>query len=280
MDVCILVSGQPSMASNHIWLQTLVALLEDNLSSLELQSNRYCLMQFGGTQGSPTNRFLPNADKMFFPASDFVLARRRLSQREEIADGYAAIQYALRNVEFREDPRVGKIFLLVTDSERSNSSVVDKQSLLNNLENHELSLNIIVDLTFSMSGVTVLGLHDGGTTVSTLTDNGEDYNLVDTSNVGVVSSHGNMVDDYVSLATDSGGSVWSLPFLSQSNLTAQITFVKALVTENDILKTVTVCEECRCVEMNGECALGDCVEPTDQETCQCLAQRPAAEVSV
>ncbi|XP_064396477.1 uncharacterized protein LOC135343401 isoform X3 [Halichondria panicea] len=286
MDVCLLVSGASSMSGKHLWLQKVVTLLEEQFNSLDIVSNQYCLVHFGSNRRSLTGHFLTANDNVFFPSNDFVLARRRLQKKGDVADGYEAVQFTLSHAPFRTDPRIGRALLLVTDMGRTAlaaSSHLNRDNVFSLLAGHETALNVVVDVSMRLPGrlpgKIVLGLHDTHT-VSTLSENGASYEIMD-SNVEVTSVQGNTVEDYVTLATASGGSSWPLSLLATSNLTVLKTFVRAFVTENDIQRTlsVSVCEECECVQVGvgGECARRDCVKATDQETCRCLANNAPTE---
>ncbi len=273
------------MSGKHLWLQKVVTLLEEQFNSRDIASNRYCLVHFGSNRRSLTGHFLTANDKVFFPANDFVLARRRLQKKGDVADGYEAVQFTLSHAPFRDDPHIGKALLLVTDMGRAalaSSSHLNRDSVFSLLTGHGTALNVVVDASILLPGKLVLGLHDEHT-VSTLSENGRNYKIIESLNVEVTSVQGNTVDDYVTLATASGGSSWPLSLLATSNLTVLTTFVRAFVAENDIQRThsVSVCEECECVQV-GEtegCARRECVEATDQETCRCLANNPPTQVS-
>lgn len=296
LDLCLLVSGANSMSGKHIWLQRIVPLLEAHLTANDIGStatlpNRYCLVLFGGKGRALRAHFLTASNRIFFSSSDFVLARRKLQKKGDVADGYEAVQFTLNNAPFRESStpsgKVAKALLLVTDMGRTtlaSSSNLTRDHILSVLSGHGVALNTAVDASFSVgsSGRTVLGLHEEHT-VSILDSEGSTYNVITSRTVTYSSQQGNTVHDYVTLAMASGGSAWPLSLLSKANLTVLSTFVKAFTTQNHIEKTSTVkvCEECECVQVGraAGCVRRECVEASDQEMCRCLVNGPPTEVS-
>ena len=106
-----------------LWLQLLVPLLESRLKQLGIgletdAPNRYCLIQYGNNSHLHT-KFLKVADKEFFSSTTFGLARRQLVRAGHAADGYQAVDFALKHVPFRDQPDVAKFVFLVSNTRRS-----------------------------------------------------------------------------------------------------------------------------------------------------------------
>ena len=285
MDLCLVVSADSAMTNRHRWLQSVVALLEDELSGMGIGTvtlNRYCLVQFGGRGRHLTGMFLRVGGSIFFSKDDFVHARRQLQKKGDVADGYEAVEFTTKNAPFRVNPRVFKAILLVTNMGRSvlSQTNVTRDSLFSLLMGHAVSLSTVVNFDIWAGGGTALGLH-GTHQASVLSNGGQNYSLVQGEHVQYSSNAGGTIHDYVSFAVGAGGSSWPIDLVLNANLTVLATMVRVYIAESAIhpTSTVEVCEQCDCVQVGGGgCVRRDCVEAVNQEECRCLSSRPPSEV--
>ena len=286
VDLCLVVSADSSMTNRHRWLQSVVALLEDQLSGMGIGTftpNKYCLVQFGGRGEHLTGMFLTVRGSIFFSKDNFVFARRQLQKKGDVADGYEAVEFTIKNAPFRVNPRVHKAILLVTNMGRSilSQTNVTRDSLFSLLMGHAVSLNTVVNFGIQAGGGTALGLH-GLHKVSVLSEGGQNYSLVQGDHVQYSSSAGATIHDYVTFAIGAGGSSWPIDLMLEANLTLLTTMVRVYIAENAIqkTKTVEVCQQCECLQVGGGgCVRRDCVEAVNQGECRCLSSRPPSEVS-
>lgn len=301
VDVALVVSNTQGEQDHQLWLQIAVIKIEQRLKSLGIGTetatqNRYSLVEFGGKGNNLTTEFLKVDDQIFFSSASFVHARRQLTRVGDKADGYQAIDYAVKHVPFRNQSNIAKLVLFVSNTKRasvpafSNITRGNVESLL--LRNDDILFNAIVPTNLSMVAsdgnllhTSVIGLT--GYNVGIVTAEG--YNSYTQGGVPIIRSNElGVVSDYINMTLDAGGFVWSLNTLAQKNITVAQSFIGAMVTEFGLRasRREEVCERCWCnSEGNGsqnrgcETTKKECEIAPDQELCSCLAQRSAVEVS-
>ncbi len=301
--MALVVSVTQDTLDYHRWLQIAIPYIESHLRALGIgiepgSLNRYCLIRFGGRGSYLSTRFIKIDNQIFFPAESFFEARRQLRHIGATADGYQAIDFALRHIPFRNESSVTKMVIFVGNSERtplsthSHITMDTIESLLRNssvLFNAILRADMSVLTTVVVAGATstltnrVLGLasHERGFLV------GGNYSYSAITGKSVVTSNKrNLVRDFANLTLASGGLLWSLNMLLRENVTIIESFVGAMLSEQDLhaIQEKEVCERCWCKEGEGQqgCEEGEmeCEVPTDQSLCSCLVARSPSEVSV
>jgi len=113
-----------------------------------------------------------NGQRCFF-ASDFPQARVQLINAGFIEDGYEAMQFAIDNVPFRNNPFIAKNMILITDEGRSVIPLgqnITQSSIESELRNNNILLNVVVqaDYQVPVSHGTVMG---SALTLATLGEN-------------------------------------------------------------------------------------------------------------
>lgn len=292
VDVVLVVSITQGSRDHQRWLQIAVPFLEARLNQLgigtnALTRNRYSLVQFGG---SGSSRFLTVSNQVFFPATSFVHARRQLVRQGQTADGYQAIDFAVKNAPFRTDPNVARLLVFVSNVRRSplsthgNLTRTIMESMLrenNILFSSVVSVNMTVDREGGSGLIPVLGLI--GRNEGVVAGNNYTYGTAN-GHVVTTSSVERIVDDYLNLTLDIGGMPWSLDSLARENVTIIRSFLGAVTMEFELrgVQTEEVCERCECEEREeeGGCEATACEVAADQEVCGCLARNSAGEVSV
>lgn len=294
IDLCFVVSGTRSMSGLHRWLQVAVPYLEESLTGRGIGSantpNRYCLVSFGGRFNLLTGTFVRVQGEIFFPARSFVDARRQLRRNGDVADGYEALEFTIRNAPFREDPNIPKAIILVSDMGRSvlaTKTNLTRNSIASLLREHNVILDTVVSVEMRVSNPleTVLGLNalqpaQNFSLASVLRPDGG-FELVTgtTGSVFFTSSAGQTIHDYVILALVLGGSSWPIELLSEVDENIQASFAEAFIATHGFssLELVEVCERCVCTNQREDVHL-QCEYPPNQELCRCLINRTATEV--
>ena len=124
--------------------------------------NRYCAVAFGSFGTLQQGHFLlVNGQRCFF-ASDFPQARVQLINAGFIEDGYEAMQFAIDNVPFRNNPFIAKNMILITDEGRSVIPLgenITRSSIESELRNNNILLNVVVQADYQVpaSHGTVMG---------------------------------------------------------------------------------------------------------------------------
>lgn len=279
VDICFVVSAAKTMAGAQRWMQIAVPYIEEELIANGIggrgdSENQYCLVQFGARGIFLQARFLLVDGKVFFPDEDFHTARRQLKRIGDIADGYEALEFTLKNAPFRTDPNIARLVVLVSDMGRSvlaSRTNLTREVMRGLFLEHQVSLDAVakVEMRFtSNTSEEVLGLHDLDK-VSVVRSHGNFEEL--TGSVFFTSSAGDTINDYLAMALSLGGSTWPIDLLREEDRFELISFARALIAAHGLQRavTVSVCERCECVEEGEEASL-QCTEPTNQRLCRCL----------
>ena len=287
VDICFVVSAARSMSGAQRWLQIAVPIIEEQLTLAGVgdessSRNRYCLVQFGGRGRSLTAKFLPVDDQTFFPADAFVRARRKLSRRGDVADGYEALEFTARNAPFRRDELVAKILILVTNMGRSVLSTktnLTRESIFQVLHSEHVTLDTVISATMELNGTAqekVLGLNKLEKAIVVRPDG--NFRFVN-GDVLFTSSAGQTIHDYVTLSLQMGGLSFPINLLAEENPYVLMSFVKAFIAVHKLtaLRRVHICQQCTC-RQKGEDTELECEQATNQELCNCLTNGSAIEV--
>lgn len=293
VDVVLIVSAAHTLKDYHSWLQITVPYLDVKLRALNigierLSPNRYAVVQFGGRGIYSMARFLTVGGKIFFPSSSFGDARRQLQRRGVAADGYHAIEYALRNAPFRNDSGIAKMMLLVANKGRNNlvtRSDLTKGNISRLLKDNDILFHALVATSLSVTtptgNISVFGV--SGYNKGIVPGRNGTHNIVVGKAVPSSSAYSSrLFRDYVTLALDSGGVACSLDQLIQENVTVLGSFLGVVTTGYSLhsLRKVDVCEKCRCAGVGGtKCGPMACEVATNQSLCACLVQHSLAHVS-
>ncbi len=271
---------------HHTWLQVAVSQLESQLLNLGIGTgtetpNRYCLIQFGGrVRGTLSSaKFLTVNGETFFSASSFVLARRQLIRiAGRIADGYQAIDFAVKNAPFRNEAGISKMVMLVTTMGRTVlDASITKQSVDHLLRDSDVLFSVVVPTNMTIQGSPVMGLSDYSTGVRS--ERNGSYQFVSGEST-LRSASVDVISDYVTLSLDIGGLAWSM-LLARVNVSS---FVGGLIASHSLrpVEKVDVCEKCQCASvMSGGVEVVEkvCEVAEDQEMCSCLDMLTMEEVS-
>ena len=158
-DVVLLVDESGSMAEEHGWISTMVALLDRALQDVEVgvePRNRFGVVGFGDdcNEGNLFGRVLLSSTQEPFAfannISDFIGDLNIGGRRE---DGYSAINIALEAYTFRE---VAKQFILITDEDRDVvAGDLTREAILALLEGAGIQLNAAISEEFEGDGIII-----------------------------------------------------------------------------------------------------------------------------
>lgn len=287
VDLCFVVSATRSMNGAQRWLQIAVPIIEEQLKEIgigrgNIHINKYCLIQFGGRGQFLTAKFLQVNGEIFFPAKTFVVARRKLRRSGDVADGYEALEFAVKNVPFRQDPLVSKMLILVTNMGRSVLST--KANLTRELIFQALNAkNVVLDTVISAEMVlnespqeTVLGVNK--LEMALIVRPNGTFQIINGS-VLFTRSAGQTIHDYVTLSLAINGLSFPIDLLAEENYDILRSFVKAFIASHKLtgVQRVQTCKQCICRQAGGGGQL-ECEEPLNQELCTCLVNGSAIEV--
>lgn len=291
----MVASATQDTRNYHLWLQIAIPSLEIRLKELGIGldpiPNRYSVVQFTGTEGAESAKFLKVNGNTFFSMIDFIHARRQIQRTEATADGYRGIDFALKQTPFRTDSNITKMIFFLSNSERTalgSYSNVTKATIQGLLEESGVIFSAVVaadmriEAVDGSSSIPVIALtaHDEGITV----EDGFSFTTV----VGrpAVATSSAVIRDYVNLTLDLGDSVvGSLDPLIPAEPTIVQSYIGAVVDRSGLhaLQQEEVCERCLCRdderEEGEECEAEVCEVDANVELCSCLTQRTPAEVS-
>lgn len=293
----VVASATRDARNYHLWLQVAIPSLEIRLKEmgigLDSTPNRYCVVQFTGTEGAESAKFLKVNGNTFFPMIDFIHARRQIQRTEATADGYRGIDFALKQTPFRTGSNITKMIFFLSNSERTvlgSYGNVTKATVKTLLEESGVVFTAVVAAemgieTVDGSGtsrstpVIALAAHDEGIAVE------DDFSFTTVVGRPAVVASSAVIRDYVNLTLDLGNSVvGSLDPLIPAEPTIVQSYVGAVVDRSGIhaLQREEVCERCLCGDDEHEegvvCGAEVCEVDANVELCLCLAQMTPAEV--
>jgi hypothetical protein len=147
-DFLFVVDESGSMHGEHAWLGNMIGQLDASLQAKGLgtgaQSNRFGLVGYGKYGSGWLGRSLLLDEQQFGDADAFATATRQLVTTGYLEDGYAGIEYAFNEYQFRPGAAVN--IVLVTDEDRD---VVNRdlsfQRTLEQLQKYNALLNVVVN---------------------------------------------------------------------------------------------------------------------------------------
>lgn len=235
--------------------------------------NHFSLVGFGRSSLTGVTGILLSP---LVPPTEFFPALSLLQSSGSAEDGYAAIEFAVREVEPRSD--TVKLMILVTDEDRRViREDLDKESIGRILNESGYLLNVVVNQGFladsSDTSSHAMGLDSNRTAYYF---NPSSPTLYSSSPNGGVNFSPftffpNTFADYVDLALGVGGAAWDLNFVVEGQpLSLALARALAEVNVAGVMATVSrVCESCVCEEDDSaECQRADEV---DLQNCTGLA---------
>lgn len=217
-DIIFVIDESRSMAGEHAWLREIIASLNADLNEAGLIDNRFGLVGF-----ADTGRVLFEGGSELMEADDFVRAASSLSTvRSGREDGYAGIDFALDNFDFREG--ASRSIVLVTDEDRTVvNGDVTFESISNQIRENDIVLSVVANARFlDQDGVEAFGVEANGTAyVSSGGVPVESQGGVFVGTVPVpLGTYDGIQSDYVEFAWGLGGNVWDLNFLRDTDVAA------------------------------------------------------------
>lgn len=296
----VVASATQDTRNYHLWLQVAIPSLEMQLKGmgighLDSTPNRYCVVQFTGTEGAESAKFVKVNGNTFFSVADFIHARRQIQRTEVTADGYHGIDFALKQAPFRTTSNITKVVFFVSNSERTalrSYSNVTKATIKTLLKENGVIFTAVVaaDLrinsvdesgTARSAPVIALAAYDEGITVE------DEFSFGTVIGRPTVTSSVSVIRDYVNLTLDLGNSIVGAldPLISTESIVRS--YIGAVVERSGLhaLRKEEVCEQCLCGDEEREEATGCEAEVCEVATnmnmdlCACLAQSSPAEVS-
>lgn len=214
-DIIVVMDESGSMSGEQAWIggsNGMLAMLDDALIAEGVTNNRYALVGYGrwNIAGQEPFKHLLDGSDWGVPSDIPTLLTPPMQAFGAKEDGYWALGFALDNYQFRADAALN--IILITDEDRDNWSSDTYASILEDLGDHNATLNVIVNNPFGSA----LGT-DGVS--SYLADGYGGY----TTSLGftVGNGYGNTECDYVPLAFETGGAAWNLNKLRAGGLTAE-----------------------------------------------------------
>ena len=302
VDVVVVASATQDTRNYHLWLQVAIPSLELQLKGmgighLDSTPNQYCVVQFTGTEGVESAKFLKVNGNTFFSVADFIHARRQIQRTEVTADGYYGIDFALKQAPFRTTSNITKMVFFMSNSERTalgSHSNITKATIKTLLKESGVIFTAVVAADMRIDSVDesgasrsapviALAAYDEGITVE------DEFSFGTVVGRPTVSSSVSVIRDYVNLTLDLGNSVvGSLDPLILAEPTIVRSYVGAVVERSGLhaLRRGDVCEQCLCgdeerVEAAGcEAEVCEVATSMNMDLCTCLVQSSPAEVSL
>ncbi len=231
VDIVSVVDESGSMGGEHAWIDDAILALETELVATaagDPLSSNYGLVGFGGPgAGNPVEYAV--GGNQFGTANEFATsANANLSAGGGIEDGYEAMQYVYDNYTFNANH--ARNIILVTDEDRdvatSPNPSINFNQMLNEFTSTNSLLNAVVNCTFrDGNGNRAIGIDGDGNAY--VADGAGGY-TVEAGGVQSGRCSGSTNNDYVTLATTTGGAAWDLNLLRAGGLTAD-SFTAAFV---------------------------------------------------
>lgn len=204
------------------------------------------------------------------PQATFLDALDSLQSSGAAEDGYAAMDFAVKNTETR--PGTVKQLILVTDEDRHViRNDLDRESIEKIIVESGYVLNVVVNQGFladaSDNDSHAMGL-DHNRTAYVFDESSS--SLFSTSPDGVVNFtpftfFPNTYADYVDLAFSVGGAAWDINFVVLGEpLSLALARAFAEVKIAEVMSVLRVCESCLCGELGPQCHIA---EGVTQENC-------------
>ena len=264
----LIVDESGSMDMEHQWIGNMTKMLDAMLKNLKIgvqDPNLFGVLGFGSSyEGGELSRILTHNGNRFVNSSDITYLTDQLVIAGQHEDGYAAIQYAFEQYQFRNG---AKQFILISDEERDiRHSSINKDTILTLFKNQNTVLNAAISQSFqSGKGLRAFGIDDLN---NTYIYDPLSANLFHVGTQGAPvkdSAYGTTYSDYTDLAFASGGAAWDLNLLRQGGDVAT-GFTKAfvLVKANEIFRQVSDCLNCSCSDNGLRCSILSLTEDTPE----------------
>jgi outer membrane autotransporter protein len=271
IDMVAAIDESGSMSSWQSFVGTYVSNLDTVLQSQGITTNQYGLMGFGNSPGYAIganeagretgdwtlyrhfNLVTPTSG-VFGSAAQFGAVTPQLGLNGGTEDGYRAIDYILRNYQFR--PNAGASILLVTDEDRDNDTpnglpessalpsdgVAARTYITSQLQQQNIVVNAVVDQPMTdIHGNAAIAVVGTPTTGFAYVKQ-EDGSVLKVSGGYVLGNTRDTVTaDYSTLALDSGGTVMNIQQINSviqaggqalTNLTGELANLVAQISQN------------------------------------------------
>lgn len=267
-DIIFVVDESGSMALEHQWLREEVRILDRMLKSRGVgageRSNLFALVGFGRNDPAA---ILGITITSLTSAGDFVSASDDLVLTGAFEDGYAAIDYALENIEGRPD--TAKQLILITDEDRGVIRFdLNRDVIENRLRETGYVLNVVVNQGFQTT-IENISFALGVDSEYAYVFDPLSPNLFYRTNAGNTMPSqefrfGSTFEDYVELSLAVGGAAWDLNQLREQGMLARAftnAFSEAKVEE--VMTVFRVCFECLCKSFREICSVASDVSIQD-----------------
>jgi hypothetical protein len=227
-DFLFIVDESGSMAGEHTWLGNMISELDVSLQAKGVgtgtAANRFGLVGFGKSNAGELGRSFSLGGQQFGDAVAFAQATQQLVTSGNDEDGYAGIDFAFNQYQFREDAAVN--IVLVTDEDRDiGNSVLSFYNTLNQLQQHDALLNVVVNYSArDAQGQQVIGADGHGNAFVADGAGGYQTTAFNSTNA-LIRQSGTTGQDYVNLAWATGnqtvtGAMWDLNLLRSGGQSA------------------------------------------------------------
>ena len=226
-DIIFVVDESFSMAGEQAWLGNIIESLDDSLRATGLNQNRYSLVGFGNA-----NRIIQTGEDEWMTAAEFGVATDMLRTPAVFAgeDGYSGINFALDNLNFRDE--ASRVVVLVTDEGRTNpDDSVTFSSLQSRFDTEEVVFSVVANANFENGvGDSAFGVAADNTAFSSTEVTDDTIESTGGTFIGSVpgGDTANIGPQYVELGWAADGVVWDLNFLRQDENAAN-TFTEVFV---------------------------------------------------
>jgi hypothetical protein len=235
-DFLFIVDESGSMNGEHAWLGQMIGDLDVSLQAKGVgtgtAANRFGLVGFGKAGSGQLGRSFLLGGQQFGDATAFAQATQQLVTSGSYEDGYAGIDFALNQYQFRDDAAVN--IVLVTDEDRDiGNSVLSFYNTLNRLQQHDALLNVVVNYSAQdAQGQRVIGADGHGNAFVADGAGGYQTTAYNATNA-LINQFGTTGQDYVNLAWATGnqtvtGAMWDLNMLRSGGQNAT-SFTRAFV---------------------------------------------------
>ena len=292
-DVLLVVDESSSMETEHAWLPSMVAQLDQRLKGVGIGAgatpNLYSLTGYGAgstlPDQCPTAKYPPSMSRMF-PVNEYTDANKQLSTAKngDREDGWQALIWAITNSNFRTGPGIGRNIILVTDEDRDPDcdNTLTPERVQKFLQDRGFKVNVVVNMQYAVTkdgqslgkAIGVLGATAGDRT-AILPSSSSTYDSVTGVEFTTSSSAENYNQftkgQYVLWALGQDGASWDLEFLRQKR-SAEFTSAFVDIKTEEIRKGARACSICRCELGTNGLPHSMCIPAADDGECVCRAQ--------
>lgn len=290
VDVVMVIDESSSMDAGKDFLLSRVVrdldaeLQRHNVGMNSSLPNRYAIVGFGQRLTDETYRLhLPHHyqtldSRIFYSASEFhsvAVDNLDVDHLGDKEDGYLALDYVIKQLPLRLDPRVAIQVVLITNEDRDvtpEGANVTRAQLRRWFRHNDAYLNVMVDNDLAWRTRRALGGDNHRTYVATRSGSFRELGDPVIVNRGFErTSH-----DYVELALRTGGTAWDYNYLrgnEKSSLRAA--FISSMARQ--AVFHGQECETCTCVD-DGSAGTMNCHRLPHQTRCKC--EKQGGQVSI